>query len=401
MTLHRLEMEEYERAMAEWKATDREDRGQAPEKPAPARCFAVSDPTVQALAEALELNPHGLLMARDELDGWFQCFTRFSGAGATDRPQWLELHSGGTLLIKRKTGERPTIAVRRAACSVAGTIQPKVLARALDQDAMQSGLAARFLMAMPPRRKRVWNENETPEDLVGRYQDLLRALLDLHLADEAKRKPHVLRLSDAAKRLFTAFYDEWGEVQHAAEGKQASAFAKIEAYSPRLMLVHHVAAHAAAGTDGLGPVTEASARAGIGLARWFAYEATRVYAMLAESEEERDARRLVEFIEARGGRITVRQLQRANGRKYPTSESADAALNALAQSGRARWLDRPGTPQGGNPARVLELCPTPEAPGPGFEGEDDEAPSPADPPMPPSPRSDASVEGSGDGDPRE
>jgi hypothetical protein len=101
------------------------------------------------------------------------------------------------------------------------------------------------------------------------------------------------------------FFNEWGEAQLQAEGEQAAAFAKIEAYALRLMLLHHVVAHAAAGADDLRPVTEASARAGIELARWFAAEVTRVYAMLRETDEERQTRRLVEWITSRGGRATA------------------------------------------------------------------------------------------------
>src|SRR5262249_47825555 len=151
----------------------------------------------------------------------------------------------------------------------------------------QAGLGARFLTVMPPDRRRVWTENELPEELGQRYQKLLQALLDLPLADAKKRRPHVLELSPTAKVLWVDFYNEWGVVQQTAEGEQRAAFAKIEAYASRLMLLHHVLAHVAAGAVDTVPVTETSARAGVELARWFATEAVRVYAMLRESEEER------------------------------------------------------------------------------------------------------------------
>src|SRR5262249_15531706 len=148
-------------------------------------------------------------------------------------------------------------------------IQPAVLARALDQESLQAGLGARFLLAMPPPRPRVWTENEVPEELVERYRSLLRDLLALSLEDDGKRKAHVLGLPGPARRLWVEFFNRWGGVQAEAEGEQASAFAKIEAYAARLMLLHHVVSHAAAGVSGLCPVTETSARAGIELARWF------------------------------------------------------------------------------------------------------------------------------------
>jgi hypothetical protein len=180
---HKEEVEEYHRAVEDWQQTPKDERGAKPEAPAEPTCFVTSDSTIEALGESLEGNPHGLLLARDELNGWFQSFTRYKGGGGTDRPQWLELHAAGTLLIHRKTTERRRISVRRAAVSITGTIQPAVLAKALDQEALQAGLGARFLLSMPPRRRRIWNENELPEALLDRYQALLRSLLALPLQD--------------------------------------------------------------------------------------------------------------------------------------------------------------------------------------------------------------------------
>jgi hypothetical protein len=355
---HKADMEEHKEARKEWKASKPDDRGPEPEAPAPPLTFATSDTTIEALAEDLESNAHGLFLARDELDGWFQSFTRYrSGGGSTDRPQWLELHSAGTLLVRRKTAERCRMSVRRAAVSITGTIQPAILANALDRDALQAGLGARFLLAMPPGRRRLWTENELPEDLSARYTELLDALLGLSLADVEKRKPHMIRLSPGARALWIDFYNEWGGVQFEAEGEQAAAFAKIEAYAPRLMLLHHVVAHVAAGMSDLTPITESSAAVGIEMARWFAAEVVRVYLMLGESSDERDGRRLVDLIRARGGAITARKLMRSNSRRYPDTESAESALSALVGSGQARWIELPAKMKG-RPVRAVELCMT-------------------------------------------
>jgi hypothetical protein len=349
---HKKELEDYATLAYELKRKKQALTGlvkpPAPEEP-PAHI--TSDSTIEALGVLLGANPHGLLFARDELDAWFQSFTRYKGGrgGGTDRPQWLELHAAGTLILHRLTREQRCLSVRRAAVSVTGTIQPAVLADALDRDALQAGLGSRFLLAMPPRRPRVWTEADLPDQIAADYRRLLMDLFGLPLADTVKRKPYYLGLSNAARRLWIEFFNEWGQVQHDAEGEQASAFAKIEAYGARLMLLHHVISEVVAGGpraplgDGgsLPPVTEASARAGIELARWFAAEAVRVYAMLRESQEERETRRLVEWIAEHGGRVTVRQLQKSNHHKWPSSPLAEIALDALVQAGLGRWEEAP------------------------------------------------------------
>jgi DNA polymerase-1 len=212
-------------------------------------------------------------------------------------------------------------------------------------------------MSMPPWRRRIWTETELPEEVIERYQGLLRGLLALPLADPAKRRPHVLELSPAAKKLWVSFYNEWGAVQADAEGEQAAAFAKIEAYAARLMLLHHVVAHVAAGVDDRCPITEVSATTGIALARWFAEEAKRIYATLSETEDERDLRSLIQFVHRHRGTITAKELQRSNGRKYPDTEAANTALDGLVSGGLGRWEERPAGPRGGRPTRtfILEL----------------------------------------------
>jgi DNA polymerase I-like protein with 3'-5' exonuclease and polymerase domains len=352
---HQEELEAYKDALNDWAALSKDERGPKPLPPVEPPVFITSDTTVEALGELLRDNAHGVLMARDELDAWFQSFTRYKGkGGGTDRAQWLEMHRAGTQRLDRLTREQRRLSVRRAAVSVTGTIQPGVLARALDQDALQAGLGARFLITMPPRRRRVWTEKELPDDLVVRYQRLLRELLALPLDNPRKRKPLFLGLSEPARRLWIAFYNEWGEVQYQATGEQAAAFAKLEAYAPRLMLLHHVVAHAAAGADGRGAVGEASARAGIELAQWFAAEAVRVYAMLRESEEERETRKLMEWIAAHGGRVSVRQLQNSNSRKLPSSDLAEAALQEMVAHSLGRW-EESAPPGGGHATRWFVL----------------------------------------------
>jgi hypothetical protein len=56
---------------------------------------------------------------------------------------------------------------------------------------------------------------------------------------------------------------------------------------------------------------------------------------------------LIEHVRSRGGSITVRELQKSNGKRYPTAEAAEWALAGLAEAGLADWQDRPATRQGG------------------------------------------------------
>ena len=68
-------------------------------------------------------------------------------------------------------------------------------------------------------------------------------------------------------------------------------------------------------------------------------EARRIYATLSESTEQRECRRLVEFIQGKGGSITVRALQNSNSAKYRGAGEAEGKLDGLVEAGLARWVE--------------------------------------------------------------
>ena len=58
--------------------------------------------------------------------------------------------------------------------------------------------------------------------------------------------------------------------------------------------------------------------------------------MLSETAGECELRHLADRVDARGGQMTVRELQRSS-RRYPTAEAAEAALEALVGAGYGTW----------------------------------------------------------------
>jgi DNA polymerase I-like protein with 3'-5' exonuclease and polymerase domains len=390
---YRQRLDEYSEAKQEYdrEKKERDKTGQScddlekPEEPVCPR-LVVSDITIERLSEVLEDNPRGVLVARDELSSWLYSFARYKGGGGgSDVPNWLELHHAGTLMYDRKTGERRTIIVPKAAASVCGGIQPGTLTRALTPEHREAGLGARLLLAMPPKVAKRWSEAEVAPEVKEAYERTVCKLLDLRMDtdNDGDPVPFMLKMTSEAKAAWVKFYDEWGEVQAAVDGELASAFGKLEAYAARFAMLHHVVTHLPRdgqseldGPDPSDPVGLVSMEAGIELARWFAAEAERVYTMLDESGEQREERRLVEFIRSRGGRITSRELQRANQRKYPAVGHAEAALDALVTAGLGQWVHAPSGPKGGRPSPLFILCVT--------DDKTDKTSDEDDPPDPPS-----------------
>src|SRR5262249_30943318 len=161
--------------------------------------------------------------------------------------------------------------------------------RIITAEFLDAGLAARLLLAMPPKAKKQWSEVEVAEQVEADYRTLLDRLLALDLdVKDGEAVPQVLRLSPEGKAAWVQFYNEWADEQAAAEGEIAAALSKLEAYAARFALLHHVVTHVALETSDLRPVGPASVQTGVALSRWFAHEAQRVYSILHETEEARD-----------------------------------------------------------------------------------------------------------------
>lgn len=360
-TDHAARMAEYQTAHEEWKsrkARDAANAGPEPEKPILPRVVC-SDITLERLGELLEQNPRGILCARDELAGWFGSFSRYKGkAGASDLPAWLEMHCAGPLTIDRKTSEKKVLFIDRAAVSVSGTIQPGILAKAVRGDFLDSGFIARILLAMPPKARKEWQDVDIDPATVDAYGQLIESLyqLDFGTDGNGERVPVSLDLDGEARQAWIDFYNTFGTEQADADGERAAALSKLEGYAARFALLHHICERIGAGLDERVSIGAESIAAGIKLARWFANEAERIYAMFGETEKQRETRRLIEWIMGRGGEATVRNVQDNLRSRYPTAEAARAALDELAAAGIGEWVPGTSGPQGGRPLNLFRLC---------------------------------------------
>jgi hypothetical protein len=356
MRQHADAMAMHERDAAHWRRSKSDTPPPAkPEAPIADRCWT-DDVTTEALAVLLQQNPRGMLLSKDELAGWFN-FDRYAGGkGGGDAAKWLEMFGGRPMVVDRKTGG--TLYVPRAAVSIAGGIQPETLRRALGQEHRDNGLAARLLLTCPPRKPKRWTEadvNAGTEAAVAMVFDRLFGLTP-ETDDDGDERPRLVTLADDGKRAWVTFYDEHAGEQVNLSGDEAAAWSKLEGYAARLALVVHLTRWAAGDATLHDParVDEASIAAGVVLARWFGDEARRVYAILGESDEGRDSRQLVEWIERKGGTATVRDLTRGP-RQYRHTDKARKALADLVAAGVAVWADDDHARKRGRPPERVRL----------------------------------------------
>ncbi len=357
----------YEAELTRWKrqaAKGHGDAGDPPEKPAPPieRRYIVSDTTTEALAPILLGNPRGVLLARDELAGWLGSFDRYAKAGkaGADSAHWLSMHGGEAMTIDRKTGIPPTIHVPSASVSITGGIQPGILSRALGKEHHESGMAARVLFAMPPRKQKRWTEADVNSDTEAAVAAVFDRLFGLTMEADAEgdERPRLVTLADDGKAAWVRFYNEHATEQVELSGDLSAAWSKLEGYAARLALVVHLTRWAADDATLRDParVDEASIAAGVVLARWFGDEARRVYAILSESNDDRETRLLLELIQRKGGDVNCRELVHACRRLSKVAD-AEAALSRLVEAGVGSWRTPEQRGPGGPKARRFVLNP--------------------------------------------
>jgi hypothetical protein len=349
MQEYEADLARYEKALAEWKRDKKttDEPPVKPESPQAERCI-VSDTTIEALAPLLLANPRGLLLARDELVGWIGSFDRYAGGkGGADVAHWLSMHNGESAIVDRKTGNPRTTYVPMASVSVCGGIQPTILHRALGIEHRESGLAARLLLTCPPRKPKRWTEADIDPDAEAEIARLVDRLYELQptIDDNDELRPVVVGLTPDAKAAWKAYYNAYAKEQIDLASELSAAWSKLEEYAARLALVIHYTRWAAydPGLQSPDAVDAESMATGVKLSQWFKGEARRVYLLLSESDDDRDQRRLIEWIERKGGSVTVREVQQGH-RQYRTAQEAEAALNELAKAGCGRWEPTPPWP---------------------------------------------------------
>jgi hypothetical protein len=77
--------------------------------------------------------------------------------------------------------------------------------------------------------------------------------------------------------------------------------------------------------------------------------------MLSEDDDKRDQRRLLEMIQARDGKITVRQLMQGSRIHRESAEVANSALQELVDIGWGSWETIQTGSDGGRPSRIFVL----------------------------------------------
>ena len=190
----------------------------------------VSDSTPEALYQALEDNPDGLLLYRDELSGWPADFGRYNQSGEIDT--LLSIWSAKAIDTHRLTREGNF--VEDPCLNVFGGTQPDRLQKVWGKDVfMCSGFDARILWVYPAAEGQLeYNATSLPPSYKKWWNDFIAQLYDL--------APREVTLSRGAKRIYIEYWEGVQTKKIASDAYMAAIYAKLQIYAEKWALISHM-----------------------------------------------------------------------------------------------------------------------------------------------------------------
>lgn len=318
-----------------------------PPRPAlPRACF--DDATIQKVVRLLSDNPRGLLCFKDELSGFFAGLCRYS-KGEPESEHWLKGHRGEEITLDRvgdsKKVPEPPIVVPEAYISILGGIPPGVLSKHITEENQSSGLIPRFLLVMPPRLPKRWNEAGLSDKAREKWRKLVRGLLELDWEGEP------IHVGPDAKQAYIAFFESHADLQNEASGHDASHLSKLEAMAPRLALLLSVADRMSMGRADTSPIEPVWLEAAIRITQWLVRERRRIEQKLAKAGNLKTslADRILTLLRKAGpGGLATTEIHRKLSNRHKGPE-LNRGLDEVCAQGLASFEDQQTY---GRPVRV-------------------------------------------------
>jgi uncharacterized protein DUF3987 len=321
--------------LANWESKSKSLRGEKPLPPVIATC-EMDDLTLEVLADRLQGNPRGVLVPKDELSHWFESFDQYRNQKGSDVSRWCSLHTGVQFGIDRRTDNRHQRLWLPRVC-ITGGVQPKVLKRLLTEDFFERGLPARFIFAAPPFRQDRWTDATIPDDLMHKVRELFENLWLLQPGndDHERPVPVLLRLTGEAREQYIAFFNDCGVTGAESDEHEAAAWSKLTGYAARFALLGQVLCDQTAEK-----ITGEIMLSACDLTRWSGNEAMRVYRQFSETKEEREGRELIEFVQRRGGEVSITETMQSFWPLKNQRDEIQKRYDALVKAGRGKWIER-------------------------------------------------------------
>ncbi|MCG8421239.1 MAG: DUF3987 domain-containing protein [Proteobacteria bacterium] len=287
------DFEREQRAYEEMVSVRDESGVEDPPKPT-AKRYYVNEPTVQKLLVIMRDNPQGVLLLRDEWDGFARQLSKQGREG--DRAFYLEAWNGNSP-YSADTLSRGTIRASIVCLSILGTVQPGPLSDFVREAVIggkgADGLLARFQLAVYPDPvdykfvARLPNNaaTEAVYRLFGRLDELRRSDFDENI-EQVADSPPFLRFAAEAQPMVNDWLCKNAAIIEREDDALAEHFSKYNKLLPALALILELADWASAeASTPLRSISLASAKRAEGWCDLLREHARRIYRLDSNGTE--------------------------------------------------------------------------------------------------------------------
>lgn len=317
----------------------------------------LNDGTFEAIHVAMNKNPAGVFLVRDELTGWLTQMDKPGREG--ERPFFLESWNGDSSYTVDRIG-RGTIHVDACCLSVFGGIQPTRL-RSYISDAVRDGpandgLIQRFQLMVWPDVSKDWEYvDQAPNvDAEETIQKVLAGLFSLDISN-----PTTYRFAPDAQEMFVQWLSEL-EAKVRGDDLHPALIAHLSKYRslmPSLAVIFEASDYVC-GVGSGSVVSLANARKAGAWCEYLQSHAKRVYSCIV-TPQLRLARELAEKIKLRklDAVFSVRDVYLKGWSGLDSPEAVRQAVELLVEASWIRPFVDGQSANGGRPSESFEINP--------------------------------------------
>ena len=270
----------WEVAVQEWQKKCQQQTKKQKQEPPPKPIYKqrlIADVTSEALFQTLHDNPDGLVLFRDELKGWFNELSRYTGTASLQH--YLSLFDGRPVMINRKTSD-PTH-IPEPFLAILGSVQPPVLMEWLrDKSVRDNGFAPRVLFVWPDNMKKALSrEDGVPDETKQKYAEFIQQIVYRTPEKTLGKIP----ITEDARAVLRAFEERTVNLQNGTEIDHLKAvYSKMMIHVNRLAIAIAVAWHILEYLPL--EINGRVAKYAVQLAEYFIATGEKVYRLIAEGD---------------------------------------------------------------------------------------------------------------------
>lgn len=221
LSLQKLFLENYKQFIE-----DNPDEG-----PPKIESIITTDTTVEALAELMYNNPHGIMAYKDEGIGFFKGMGQYKSGGGDDMEKYLSIWSQTVLVINRKG--KPPIQVNTPFLSFIGGIQVDLLESLSEMK--DNGFIDRFLFSFPKALPAKHTDYELEDEIKNEYESIITFIYNSQIKSENRN----LSFSEEAKKRWNEWHTEFCNDMNDESLPYyfKNVLSKLEGYTARFALI--------------------------------------------------------------------------------------------------------------------------------------------------------------------